>query len=526
MTEKVSFTNVYCAYIQNKPHGYPGENTELITVTDTEARKSHTGWQIIPNILWQHYVTPKQWAEFTIKYQSYHVEGASCTVFNPIPITTSLALQRTNTFAAFNNCTYCLGYTDDLYETYYHPWYHVKPEEQVNLFFKEGIYFKTGDGSSEVTTDMQRFVLPPYYWKRVNSFSVQDKKNWGQGLDGSGVWPGVPDQPTQNPVPAAVEWDPLNRPDSIMELRAGKNAITFNWTCHESDKGKFVNMDQLVHWTPWTPDGPYIGGGRPGTKKIVSQSDPYYLSTYGLSREYNSDTANPGKFWDYTVPNWSRLPIVPMAWFWKEMQESIIMENPSGTLYPDLIYPGTEREQYMYPPTQWFIKGIPLLGSDNQLIETTTMCAFKISLHLQCKPRKSAIFAPTWGPFAWRQLYSHNKDNYIFQPSMVRYRTAGMRRTWQNRAGNNATQEWFPREPPYTSDTSGNSYYPLSNRPRIIEEEEHPQEDQEPSVSFSKAREKATIRLPERPPRRSTPFRAPSQSEPADVSMMRDIQMG
>lgn len=522
MSEEVTFTNVYCAYVKNMPHGYPGEQNELITVTDTNNRKSHTGWQIIPNMLWRHFCTPKQWYEFVINYQSYHVDGASCTVFNPVPITTSLAIQRVNTFAAFNNCTYCLGYEDDIYETYWHPWYAVREYEDINLFFKEGIYFTQSDGSTEVTEGMQRVILPPYYWKRINSYTVDDVRCWGQGKNGEGVWP-YTDGSGSNPVPGGLEWDPLNRPDKIKELRAGKNAITFSWKCHEADSKKWFNVDRLVHWTPWTPAGPYCGGGRPLSKQIVSQNDPFNLSTYGLSKSHGNDT-NPGWFWDYTLPNWANMPIVPMAWWWKEMQNSIIEEEWPGTPRPDFTAAGTEAEQYLYGPTQWFIKGIPLLGSDNRLIETHTMVALKISLHMHAKRRKSALFAPTWGPFSWLQLYSHTKGNMIFQEPTARYRTGGMRRTWQNREGAPG-EKYFPREAPYAS----NQNYPPSNRPKagpVAEEEEETQHDYEPTVTFSKAQESATIQVPKRPARRMPFFRTPSQSEPAEVTMMKDVQMG
>lgn len=525
MSEDVTFTNVYCTYIKNDPHIYPGEDTEIINVTDTTDRKSHTGWQIIPNMQWCHYVTPKQWAEFTIKYQSYHVEGAKCTVFNPIPITNNLAIQRTNVFAAFNNCTYCWGYEDDIYETYWHPWMWVNEDEQINLFFKEGILWPTGSGSTTAQTGMKRFVIPPYYWKRPNARTVNDVDNWGQGFNGEGVWTGKLSGYTHNPTPGAVEWDPLNRPNKIMELRAGKNAIDFSWHCHEADKNKWVNIDRLVHWTPWTPDGPYIAGGRPLSQELFAQNDPDLLSTYGLSQKHTQSGDGVAWFWDYTLPNWANLPIVPMAWWWKEMRESIVLRAWPGITKPDLAAPGTEAEQYLYGPTQWFLKGIPLLGEDNSLIQTSTQVSIKIELKLKAKRRESAIYAPTWGPFAWKQLYSHTKKNRIYQEPVVRYRTGGMRRTWQNveslnyQNGTDVAQH--PRQAPY-----GTGTYPLGNRPKIIEEENEQPEKEEIQVTFNKDGERVRIHIPERPVRRKTPIREPSTSTPIETTLMKDIQMG
>lgn len=532
MSESVNFTNVYCTYIKNEPHIYPGEDTEIINVSNTQDRKSHTGWQIIPNMMWHHYVTPKQWAEFTIKYQSYHVESAKATVFNPVPITNTPAIQRTNIFAAFNNCTYCWGYQDDLYETYWHPWIWVNDVEKINLFFKEGIYWPTGSGSTSAQTGMVRFVLPPYYWKRPNARTAPDSRVWGQGDEGEGVYPGYYTDMTNNPTPGAIEWDPLNRPDKIMELRAGKNAIDFEWHCHESDKNKWVNIDRLIHWTPWTPDGPYQTGGRPFSLRLFAQNDPDQLSTYGLSLKHGSTsdggTASDRWFWDYTIPNWANMPIVPMAWWWKEMRESIILNSWPGNQFPDLCAPGTEYEQYHYGPTQWFLKGIPLLGEDNTLIKTSTQVAIKITLTLKAKRRESAIYCPTWGPFAWKQLYSHTKGNRIFQESLVRYRTGGARRTWQNRQSDipETTDgiKKHPRVPPYGSNTYPNTQRPLG----ILEEEtEELQNDKEElRVTFTREGERVRIQMPERPVRRKTPIRDPSTSKPIETQLMETLNMG
>lgn len=373
---------------------------------------------------------------------------------------------------------------------------------------------------------MVRYTLPPYYWKRTNARTVDDERCWGQGVSGQGVWTGYQSGFNNIPVPGAVEWDPFNRPDKILELRAGKNAIDYSWKCHEADSHKWVNIDQLVHWTPWTPDGPYQGGGRPKTQTLFAQNDPDKLSTYGLSQYHNSSGSTEGWYWDYTCPNWANMPIVPMAWFWKEMQQSIVLNAWPGADKPDFTCAGTEHEQYLYGPTQWFIKGIPLLGEDNRLISTSTMVAIKISLHLHAKIRESAIYAPTWGPFAWKQLYAHTKGNYIFQNSYVRYRTGGARRTWQNLDGESGTdaQKRHPRDPPYNE----SSQYPATNRPRIIEEETETQEDRnEIRITFSKegGREQVQILPPERPIRRKTPIRDPSM-KPIDTALMSDIQMG
>nr|QKE54876.1 MAG: capsid protein [Parvoviridae sp.] len=447
MTETYTVSNIYCAYIENKEYVYPSVNQDWINEQDSNRRTISTGWQVIPNILWSHYMSPKQWAEFMINYEAYHVRAAHHTIFNPIPITMNLAIQRTNMFAAFNNCVYCLGYTDDIHETNYFDWYEAGFEQKLNLAYKEGMIYAS-DG-----THRRRYVLPEYQWM-VPNMRTTEAMTWGQGVSGEGVF--VAPSNNQIPYPAGIFWDPMNRPDHLMELRAGKNAMTYKWECHETDADRWYNMDQLALWAPYTPTGPYCGGKRPSTWKFVKEVDPDPASTRGQAERHMPP--NPGTsmqpWQDYTIPDLSQMPIVPMAWWWKEIQNNIVDPTWFGYSKIDKYYAGTEWEQYKYPPFQHFIKGIPIWDAQDNMIETTTQVAIKTTLILDVKKRRSAYYAPTWGPFSAAQLYHHTRHKMIYQPNMIRYKTAGARRGWQNIGNTNdsgqlLTNNAFQREDPY-----------------------------------------------------------------------------
>nr|QTE03957.1 MAG: VP [Lorikeet parvoviridae sp.] len=435
MVETVTYSNVYMCYIQNQPYQYPADNYAYQTNTN----KINTGYHVLPNFLFRHYLTPKDWADLQIHYEAYHVEAASATIFNMIPMTTQLAIQGTNVFTAFNNTIYAIGYSDKLYETSWEDWEasDIKDTYVPNLAWKEG-QNKTVGGT---TTARNR--LPVYLWKLpvTRASSDQTWANWDSTGGGVGVWPSGT---SGSQWPSGIFWDPLNRPDEIQELRPGKNSMTFNWQCHSCDENIWFNMDQIAHWWPWTPSGPYHHN-RPGTFKLSSEDDPDQLAT----RYQRNPWIN-----DYTIPNWANIPICDPTWFWKEMQQSIVEEFNKDK--PDLRFPGTEYEKYKYPPEQWFLKMIPLFNDAGTLIEITANISVKISLTLKVKKRRSAIYAPTYGPFAWRNVYSAQTMSLNFQNSFARYRTAGARRTWQNiaqTAGENYTQTGHPREDPYLTST-------------------------------------------------------------------------
>lgn len=127
-------------YIDNDPYHYPSIDVETILEGhNIEAEYTETGWHVIPNFMWRHVCTPGQWASLIIGCEKYAVKAIKGIIYNPIPITTSLAIQRTNQFSAFNNCTYAMTYTDNKYETNWYRWYDIPRYEQLHLAHKEGL---------------------------------------------------------------------------------------------------------------------------------------------------------------------------------------------------------------------------------------------------------------------------------------------------------------------------------------------------------------------------------------------------
>lgn len=549
MAEDFNITNIYCAYFDNEPHYYTSDDLSLIYIKDDVGRYEVTGWHVCPNLLWSHVCTPKQWAEFMMQYEAYHVKSLKCTLFNPVPITTNIAIQRTNLFAAFNNCTYLWGYEDDLYETSWYQWNTQNVDDRLNLMFKEGVYYKGGMGTMGSASDStavgdsnytwKRYKWPIYAWRRPDH-RTPSEESWSQGVaGGDAVFHAFRSNAANTQaMPTGISWDPLNRPDHIKELRAGKNAMSFSWECHPVDEQKWYNLDLLASWVPWTAAGPYCGGHRPRTYKYAYTEDPDQLTTHGLaqSRETASvESQTQVRPWqDYTVPDYSFIPIVPMAWWWKEMQQSIAenVSNFNETNKIDKYFPGTEREQYHYPPNQWFAKGLPLYDAGNSLIRTSTQCAVKITLTLNVKKRRSALYCPTWGPFAGKQLYHGGARDRIFQPAVIKYRTGGMRRTWQNinRWADSSDSQMavqiraHPREDPYILP---NAIYPNNtNLPPTVTAPATSSAStfkNTTAVAFNKENEQVTFSLPIPSLRRK---RDKSPAKMLDESMMEDLQQG
>lgn len=452
------------AYVRNNPFLYPTLEQELITSNSRNSRSIPTGWQIIPTMLWRHFAKPKDWANLMIGYESYMVKGYKVTIFNPIPITSNLAIQRTNVFAAFNNCTYCNTYEDNFYETSWHPWIMGDgvQADTLNLMYKEGVFYKgTGaPGDANQTNYMTyKYYFPEYYWERQCSLTATTDV-WSQGKVGSaGVFDVYQEASnpaqgmTQTPVPAGILWDPYERPELIGELRAGKNSCAFAWTPASCDEGKEFSLDRLAQYVTWTPAGPYCGGHRYQTATKYTDTDPERLVSYGKHVRDNVFITNQGNAWeDYTMPNWANCPIVPNCHFWHEIQTSTAdYALKDAWKKIDKYWAGTESEQFRYPPKQCFIKGIPLWDQATSLIRTETQVSVMVELFLKCRKRRSAYYCPTFGPFSGEQLYGHTAHQQIFQENYIRYITGGTRRTWQNIIGvnNGNNQKVHPREDCY-----------------------------------------------------------------------------
>lgn len=433
-------------YIENAPYKYPSIDVDTIVQgTHYDDLLIDTGWHVIPNFLWRHCCIPRQWNSLVTECEAYKIKAVDLTIYNPIPITTNISLQRTSLFSAFNNCTYALTYTDDKYETDWYPWSSLKEGNQLHLSQREGILWQgTQTGQSSNYTS-KRYQWPIYNWRRPNMRTCIENM-WSQGKTGQA---GVHDVYAGDVVtgklatPAGVFWDPFNCPEEIGELRAGKNSISFSWNTHPCDEDKWFNLDAMAAFTMWTTDGPYCGVGRPGTWRDTTAMDPNLASTYGLAqqKEAAGNGTSATDYADYTIPNMANMPLVPTKWFWKEVQNSVIdWYGDPGTfntstpmwLKSNKYWSGTEWEAAAYPPCQWFTKGIPLYDVSDQHIRTSTQVSVQIKLTLEGKKRRSAYFCPTYGPISGQQLYYQKNERLIFQPGCIRYRTGGKRRTWQN----------------------------------------------------------------------------------------------
>nr|WMM64981.1 capsid protein VP1 [Hedgehog chapparvovirus] len=441
MAEDITFTNTYMCYWKNLPYHYPNWSLEQRNQIQATG-EINTGWHIIPTMLWRHFTTPKQWTHFMIDFEAYTVKGYTVTIYNPIPMTQQLAIQGTTAFTAFNNTIYTIGAQDDLYETGYHHWLNEESGDfkYFNLAFKEGQY-------RNATGTYKKTIFPTYLWRTANPRNVSNSTySWLLDIDSYSTWPRVQGQTY---IPNGIFWDPLTDPDHIMELRPGKNAMSFSWNVHDCDANKWFNLDQLAKWYPYMHDTPFSQSGMPGptgSYQISKEDDPDPLTSESSWTKAVSD-ANFNKL-DYTIPNLQNLPIVPMAWFWQEMQKSIA--EIQDTRKPAMWWAGTEYESFKYPPTQCFLKGIPLFDDNDTHVETLTQGCCRVSLYLQGKKRRSRIFAPTWGPFSWRQVYAMDAPR---APSMVRYRTGGARRTWTNIDKNAGDPSYNHREDPFLETT-------------------------------------------------------------------------
>lgn len=452
MANKFVASNTWMTYIANNPYVYPNDNSPTIS----GGTQINTGWHIIPNMLWRHFLTPKQWANLIITCEAYHVDSISIEVFNMIPMTQQLAIQGNTVFTAFNNCIYALGYKDELYETNWENWYNTDSGDlDHNLLYKEGLTCVHQNSTKK------RYELPIFQWHPPNNRArgVHSFENWdGEWKTVSPVYPAGHNSnnssaPTKNnDRPSGVLWDPMNRPKHLMELRPGKNAIKFHWESHPCDSERWFNLDQIAWWSPYTPEGPYNAGHRrPGELQMTNEADPDMLSSKYEEKQWIND---------YTIPNWGDVPVVPMQWWWHEIKNSIAPLNHMTMTdqWHDMcqrrtneFFVGTEYECYKYGPTQNFIKLIPLFDESGTHIKCTANVSLRTTLTLSTKKRRSSMYAPTWGPFSWYDLYTAQGLHRRFAPSLIRYRTGGARRTWQNLGDTSdpANNLAHPRETPY-----------------------------------------------------------------------------
>nr|QBJ04589.1 NS1 [Tasmanian devil-associated chapparvovirus 3] len=407
----VTYSNLQYAYIKNDPYVYPTDDSTSGSFLGTQLNTS-TGWQIIPNLMWSHLLTPKDMCHLKVNYQAYSVKSISATVFNMIPLTETLAIQGNVTFAAFNNTIYAVGYTDDLYETSPFDW--QTTAKNFNLAYKEGARYS--GGGSQAAGNAACINLPTY------NFVISQPGFPGATL---GRYDGL-------------FWDPFNRPDKIMELRPGKNAIKFSWETHEADKGIWYNLDSLGFISTFKVDG----------VTNETQNNPLKITIDdGITASRNDMIYQP----------------IVRTWYlnynlWKARGSNIGQMNPPplptgqasrtpvfGPKDSNILDTGPESQNYKYPPTQWFIKLLPLYDANNALINTRAQIGILKTVVLEVKPRTSAYYAPSYNMWTVSpaETYSVNMGLQNYDTCIVRPRSCSTAR------------QSFTTESVYASTTSG-----------------------------------------------------------------------
>nr|QTE04105.1 MAG: capsid protein [Cygnus columbianus Chaphamaparvovirus] len=484
MADDVSFSHCYLAYISNAIYELPTQ------ASPTFARSSliNTGWHILPNYLWKHFITPKDWIYLMHRYEAYLVTGTRITLFNMIPMAYQLAIQATTTFTSFNNCIYAWGYTDDVYETSYHNWL-TNEADNPPLFYPEGLRCTIKQSTrTRYNLPLYQYRPPLFHLPSNNTFS------W-DNANGVGIFP-------VNETPTGVVWNPLNRPEELQEYRPGKNSMTFSWSPHDCDAGKWINLDQMAYMTPCPVYGPYALKNRPGAFQMTDQVDPdFFCSRYQGNQWEN----------DYTLPNLADQPLVPHAYFWKELQQSIINQNSTTkpnnanqAMKPNLYYPGTEYSLWKYGPNQHFTKLVPIIDSNNTNIAFSAQTAVKVELNLKCKKRRSAFFCPTDGPYSAQQMYSANLEKIVFTPSYIRARSGGARILWQNLTDTTGTtNDGHYRIDPYSSSTTVGAGPGVGGTRSAFTSTYTQAEPTELRVTFSKENDRVVIEQPQAPKRKT-----------------------
>nr|QUS52572.1 capsid protein [Mute swan feces associated chapparvovirus 1] len=337
-------------YIDNSPMQYPQLD---ISTQDTFTKNNprNTGWQVLPNQLIGHMLSPAQWWDITRTFDAMRVDAVKGTVFNMIPLTETLAIQGNTTFTAFNNTIYALGYADNKYETEFFNW--TTAYDNFNIYQKEGM-------ESQVTgTSTARMNLPIYHHYL-----------WGHP-EAPASWPkgAPPTTRTAYPQMAGVLWDPLNCPEDLMELRPGKNAIQYSWTRRADDTHELYSLNNSVYFSSY--------------RKNSTNPD----TMWQLLRAYNQQF------------NWGMTPLVDNFYYndvvWSTITKS--WTDPSNIEFVKAmnVLPPYGQFNAKWPIPNWFIKLVPLYSAQNTLIQTSAQICYLTEVTVTGEPRQTgAHFAP------------------------------------------------------------------------------------------------------------------------------------
>ncbi|XP_077433206.1 uncharacterized protein LOC144058697 [Vanacampus margaritifer] len=259
-----------------------------------------------------YYMTPRDWFQLIYNHWAFRVTGARCTVSNMIPLTEQTAIQGNTTITTFNNTIYALCYTDDNYEI---EWEEPAQASYNQFWYREGL------------TNGARFMLPTYK-HGIYRTSTHSQHNIFFG------------------------WDPMCNAGTILELRPGKKAITYEW----------LNTHMMQQFDPThTP-------GRANTATVHSQEIHTMTDTNITPRDH--------------LNRW--------------ISQMDLMPTNTGRHWNKnaIIRPGIMEQQWRSPIPNWFIKMIPLFDSANNVIKTTAQVLITMELSVDTAQERLAINMP------------------------------------------------------------------------------------------------------------------------------------
>lgn len=343
----VEYMNTNIFYIKNDLNQLYGGKF----VPDPNKRNfwvQHTGWHFIPNTRFDNWLTPRQYYDLMNNHSKFRVHRVELILQNMIPLTDNLAINQETTFMSFNNTIYALGYTDKHYET-------IQIDEKVDLLWREGVRYKQASYSAAPIISGKQYL--PLYAHPLPMEKVPDSTG------------------TLRETPLAIySWDPLVHSSSLMELRPGKNAITFSWSRHPEDDSKWFSTIQN-YWVTNAEDR--------------SQKPIYTYADYDFRRRW----------------------ITPGGLF-KVDPRNGIFENKRTMVTQDQIW--------KYPMTNFFVKMMPIVGTKNQLLQHEAQVVLTRKIYFDVQPRIGAINFPQLDAYYIdkRKVVGALPDASVMLPSM------------------------------------------------------------------------------------------------------------
>lgn len=297
----IEYMTTNYAYIKNDfnrcVYQVDGGTTENFT-------RQQTGWHFIPNNRWCDYLNPSQWFDLVTNHESVKIKSVSCAVMNLIPMTDQVAIQQTSTFLSFNNTLYALAYEDKNEETVCSLGLNApKPK----IYLREGVNISPTDGT---VTEKQYLPTYTHYTPKI-------------GIDTGSM--------------KGYFWDPMIEASSLMELRPGKNSVTFYWEPSPADSHlKFsLNANKV-------------------TAHIINNDNTYNQTLrVNMGHTYKEGLITPhSKFIADT-----------------SIQKAAGAVTSQNEIPPVTAQIWATQNAYVHPIRNWFIKMIPIFDSKNALLQ-------------------------------------------------------------------------------------------------------------------------------------------------------------